>query len=99
MDPVSGKPVLKGLLAAVALPSATDTDALSTALLTSGINGFDTIASLCPGLRCLLVEAGRGRKQIHIHASGIEAEEGLGEKQIPRQRGSGAGKMSIEKKA
>jgi thiamine biosynthesis lipoprotein len=55
LDPRTGAPTTAGLLAAVVLPSATETDALSTALLTSGIEGHERIAKLRPGMRTLLV--------------------------------------------
>jgi thiamine biosynthesis lipoprotein ApbE len=43
------------VLAAVVLPSATETDALSTALLTLGKVGHESLAKLRPGIRTLLV--------------------------------------------
>ena len=55
LDPRTGEPTSAGLLAAVVLPSATETDALSTALLTSGIEGHQQIAKLRPGMRTLLL--------------------------------------------
>jgi FAD:protein FMN transferase len=55
LDPRTGQPAAGAVLAAVVLPSATETDALSTALLTLGAAGHDTIASLRPGMRTLLV--------------------------------------------
>jgi thiamine biosynthesis lipoprotein len=58
IDPRSGQPVRSALLAAVALPSAVETDALSTALLTAGIAGHDTICGLRPGMRTLVAAAG-----------------------------------------
>jgi thiamine biosynthesis lipoprotein len=48
LDPIGGQPVAGAVLAAVALPSATETDALSTALLVAGESGHDQIASLRP---------------------------------------------------
>jgi len=55
IDPRTGTPVAGAVLAAVVLPSATETDALSTALLTLGSAGHDQIARLRPGMRTLLV--------------------------------------------
>jgi thiamine biosynthesis lipoprotein len=55
LDPQTGKPVTQALMAAVALPSATETDALSTALLISGREGFESISGLRAGMRTLLV--------------------------------------------
>gem|GEM_PF-5866167 len=55
LDPRSGQPVSNALLAAVALPSATETDALSTALLVGGDAGHDSIKKLRPTMRTLIV--------------------------------------------
>ena len=55
LDPRTGQPVSNAVLAAVILPSATETDALSTALLTLGQGGTETISKLRPGIRTLLV--------------------------------------------
>jgi thiamine biosynthesis lipoprotein len=55
IDPRTGEPAASALLAAVALDSATETDALSTALLVNGLSGHDAIASLRPGIRSLVV--------------------------------------------
>ena len=61
LDPRSGEPVSRAALALVALPSATETDALSTALLVEGRDGHDRIAGLRPGMRTLVaVEVGDG---------------------------------------
>jgi thiamine biosynthesis lipoprotein ApbE len=46
-------------MAVVILPSATETDALSTALLTLGAGSLDAITNLRPGMKTLLLaEAG-----------------------------------------
>jgi thiamine biosynthesis lipoprotein len=55
IDPRTGQPAADAVLAAVVLPSATETDALSTALLTLGSAGHDQIARLRSGMRTLLV--------------------------------------------
>jgi thiamine biosynthesis lipoprotein len=55
LDPRSGEPTGAGVLAAVAVPSAAESDALSTALLISGSAGHAGIARLRPGMRTLLV--------------------------------------------
>jgi thiamine biosynthesis lipoprotein len=55
LDPRSGRPVQGPLLAAVVLPSATETDALSTALLTLGSDGHERIARLRPGMKTWLL--------------------------------------------
>jgi thiamine biosynthesis lipoprotein len=54
IDPRTGEPAARAVLAAVVLPSATETDALSTALLTLGPAGHDQIAALRAGMRTLL---------------------------------------------
>jgi thiamine biosynthesis lipoprotein len=55
LDPRSGQPVEANLLAAVSCPSATDSDALSTALVTEGDPLFPVIGGLHPGARALVV--------------------------------------------
>ena len=57
IDPRTGQPVNNAVLAAVALPSATETDALSTALLVLGLEGHDAIAKLRPQMRTLVIPA------------------------------------------
>jgi thiamine biosynthesis lipoprotein len=57
LDPRAGQPVASAVLAAVVLPSATETDALSTALLVVGLDGHEKIAQLRPGMRTLVVGA------------------------------------------
>jgi len=54
IDPRSGQPVQRASLAAVVLPSATEADALSTALLALGEDGLGLLASLHPGLSALV---------------------------------------------
>ena len=55
IDPRTGQPVDGAWLAAVVLPSATETDALSTALLTLNSPGFERLARIRPGLKAVLV--------------------------------------------
>lgn len=55
LDPRLGRPVQSALLAAVICASATDSDALSTALLTAGEAMFPTLAGLAPGGQAFLV--------------------------------------------
>jgi thiamine biosynthesis lipoprotein len=57
IDPRTGEPASRAVLTAVVLPSATETDALSTALLTLGPAGHDQIGALRPGMRTLLASA------------------------------------------
>ncbi len=69
MDPRSGMPVRRACLAAVALPSATETDALSTALLALGPDGHERIARLREGIRTLVVSGDNSTP--HARAQGI----------------------------
>lgn len=69
IDPRTGQPASNALLAAVISPSATETDALSTALLTSGASGHEKISSLRNGMRTLLVT--RAASGFHVEARGI----------------------------
>ena len=48
LDPRTGEPALGTVLAAVVLPSATETDALSTALLTLGAAGHEALPVSAP---------------------------------------------------
>src|ERR1039458_5318373 len=70
IDPRTGGPAQGTVLAAVVLPSATETDALSTALLTLGRAGHERIASLRPGMRTVVVSECGGR--LSVEAEGIE---------------------------
>lgn len=58
IDPRTGEPAARAVLAAVVLPSGTETDALSTALLVTGPAGQDGLVALRPGMRTLVVTAG-----------------------------------------
>ena len=58
LDPRSGEPIIGKRMAAVALPSATESDALSTALLVLGAAGLDRLRSFQPGLRTWLATGG-----------------------------------------
>jgi len=55
LDPRTGEPVQRALLAAVTSPAATEADALSTALLVLGAVGLEILAEHYPGLRAWLV--------------------------------------------
>lgn len=55
IDPRAGRPVTGAWLAAVVLPSATETDALSTMLLTLGADGLEPLAELRPTVRALVL--------------------------------------------
>ena len=70
IDPRTGEPAVGTVLAAMVLPSATETDALSTALLTLGSAGHEQIASLRPGMRTLVVSESGGK--LSVEAKGIQ---------------------------
>jgi len=55
IDPRTGWPVNNAVQAAVVLASATETDALSTALLVLGLEGHDDITGLRPEMRAMVV--------------------------------------------
>src|SRR5258705_5410807 len=74
IDPRSGEPAKAALLAAVVLPSATATDALSTALLTLGSEGHGRIAKLRAGMRTLLLSEAEG--DFRIETNGIALHPG-----------------------
>jgi thiamine biosynthesis lipoprotein len=60
IDPRTGHPVNNAVLAAVALPSATETDALSTALLVLGSESHDAIRKLRPQMQTWLLSETTG---------------------------------------
>jgi thiamine biosynthesis lipoprotein len=64
LDPRTGHPTDAAVLAAVVAPSATESDALSTALLTVGPAGHEAITRLRPGLRTLVAAPSREGLQI-----------------------------------
>ena len=72
LDPRTGQPAANASLAAVVLPSATETDALSTALLTVGEGGHGAIAGLRTKMRTLLVMSLNGG--LRTEAKGIVVE-------------------------
>jgi thiamine biosynthesis lipoprotein len=55
IDPRTGEPASRAVLSAVVLPSATETDALSTALLVVGPDGHGQINALRSNVRSLVV--------------------------------------------
>lgn len=69
LDPRTGCPVSGAVMAVVVLPSASETDALSTALLVLGREGPPTIARARPGAKTLVVLENKGTFQ--VEASGI----------------------------
>ncbi len=70
LDPRIGEPADRALLAVVVANSATETDALSTALLTLGAAGLDAIGKLRPAARALVV-AGSGPGAYHVESHGV----------------------------
>jgi thiamine biosynthesis lipoprotein len=75
IDPRTGAPTTAALMAAVVTVSATETDALSTALLTLGAQGHADIAKLRPGMRTLLVTGTAG--SFHAESNGIPVRSEL----------------------
>lgn len=70
MDPRTGEPTGRAVLAAVALASSTESDALSTALLTLGLPGLELLGRLRPEARLLAVEMREG--EVVAEGRGIE---------------------------
>ncbi len=73
LDPRTGMPVEDSVLAAIVLPSATETDALSTALLVSGAASHESIFQLRPRMRTLLVS--RAEQGFQFETRGIQLAE------------------------
>jgi thiamine biosynthesis lipoprotein len=71
VDPHTGMPAQGALLAAVVLPSATESDALSTALLLGGWRSQEKLSRLRPGMRSLVAEQKEGDGLI-VRGHGIE---------------------------
>jgi len=71
IDPRKGEPVNSAVLAAVVLPSATETDALSTALLIDGSAGHERIVALRAEMRTLVVSRAAQPGQFLVESKGI----------------------------
>lgn len=71
LDPRTGRPAVGAALSAVILKSATETDALSTALLTLGFAGCDRLAQGRPEMRFLLAGAETQGNEMRIETRGI----------------------------
>lgn len=71
LDPRTGQPVANAVLAAVVLPSATETDALSTALLIAGENGHEQVANLRPRMRTLVAGGPQTDGSFSLKSRGI----------------------------
>jgi thiamine biosynthesis lipoprotein len=67
LDPRTGEPVEASLLAAVVLPSATETDALSTALLTLGREGMALLTRSRPDARLLWAEPTDDAQDVRLY--------------------------------
>jgi len=72
IDPRTGEPAMGAVLAAVVLRSATDSDALSTALLTLGMDGYGPISGSREGIRLLVAGRDDSDGQLIVRATGIE---------------------------
>lgn len=74
MDPRTGQPAQGAVLSAVVLPSATETDALSTALLVAGEPGIEGLSNLRPGARSLVAWLEGG--ELRARSAGIPLARG-----------------------
>jgi FAD:protein FMN transferase len=75
LDPRCGRPVDGAALAAVVVPSATESDALSTALLVLGDTEQETMAGLRPGIRTLVAMPRANGSCFSITARGLTVAE------------------------
>src|SRR5206468_12101843 len=75
IDPRKREPVQGAVMAAVVLPAATETDALSTALLIEGVAGLDRLAGLRKDMRALVVSRGASAGRFHLESRGIRPIE------------------------
>lgn len=74
LDPRTGYPTSRNLLAALVLDSATEGDALSTGLLTLGADWLPTLVKNRPDCRALLASAGKAGELIVLE-QGMSASE------------------------
>ena len=72
IDPRTGEPTHGALLAAVVLPSATESDALSTMLLTFGPDGLGEVLRLRKGMRALVAGSVGDGEALRIESQGFE---------------------------
>ncbi|MFT4590425.1 MAG: thiamine biosynthesis lipoprotein [Candidatus Binatia bacterium] len=72
MDPRRGEPTEGAVLAAVVTPSATDSDALATGLLTLGAEGLPLLGKIAPKARALAAERGETTGDYEFHVRGLE---------------------------
>ena len=69
IDPRTGQPTQGALLAAIVLPSATESDALSTMLLTLGPDGWVQTLRLREGMQALVAGVGTGGKTFSLRTT------------------------------
>ena len=69
IDPRTGQPTQGASLAAIVLPSATESDALSTMLLTLGPDGWEQTLRLREGMQALVAGGGTGGKPFSLRAT------------------------------
>lgn len=74
IDPRTGQPAQGALLAAVVLTSATESDALSTMLLTLGPGGLESVLRLRPGMRALAAANVEGKESLCVESAGFEMQ-------------------------
>ncbi|MDW7980179.1 MAG: FAD:protein FMN transferase [Verrucomicrobiales bacterium] len=75
VDPRTGELVRHTLLSAVTCPSATDADALSTALVVLGPDGLNSLVARYRGIRALVVCPDRNAGGFKVRSVGIESGE------------------------
>ncbi len=71
IDPRTGEPSQQAVYCAIVLASATEADALTTALLVAGVKGFQQISTLRHDLKSLVVCPGKIPERPVIKTSGI----------------------------
>lgn len=74
LDPRVGRPIRGACLAAVVLPSATESDAFSTALLVDGSPGQRRLGMLRPGMRTWIVSPGDAPDESGWKITALESE-------------------------
>lgn len=72
IDPRLGRPANRALLSILISPSATESDALSTALLVEGAPGIAVLRERCPAARTLVLAPGLTESSYDIAAHGID---------------------------
>lgn len=73
IDPRTSQPTEEASLSAIVLPSATESDAFSTMLLTLGPDGFEQVLRLRAGMRALVAASGTGGKPLRIESRGFDS--------------------------